>query len=138
MSVIVWNDKLYGIGIAELDQQHKKLIDMINELHLAIAKGEQNEVVGDVLSGLADYIRFHFSEEEDLMKKMNFPEFARHKSQHAMFITKVTNILKRMKRGQSVSAFELCSFLKQWLVNHICVSDRKIAESVATLVNSTS
>ena len=135
-TIIIWNEKLYGIGIAELDQQHRKLIDLINELNTAISRGEQKGVVGSVLAGLADYVKYHFSEEEALMEKLNYSGIDSHKKQHAHFVNRITNILKRMKKGDAVSAYELCSFLKDWLINHICISDRKVADCLATLVKS--
>lgn len=137
MSGIIWNDKLYSLGIAEIDEQHKQFVELINELESAVSHGDHEGAVGQALAGVVAHIKSHFEEEEALMRKIKHPGYEEHKKQHTMFITKITNILKRMKRGQPVSAFELVSFLKHWMASHIADSDKKIAESVAKLVEAT-
>ena len=133
MSNIVWNEQLYGIGIEELDEQHKQLVDLLNSLIQSINRGEHDEAVKQALRGMVDYVSYHFAAEEDLMNKVDYPDFESHRKQHNAFVVKITNYLKRMQSGQELSAFELVSFLKTWLLRHIAGSDRNIARYIKTV-----
>lgn len=72
-----WKDS-YSVKVAALDNQHKKLFDLVNELHVAMSQGHGKDVAGDVLRRLIDYTVHHFSAEETLMQKHNFPGLIAH------------------------------------------------------------
>ncbi len=124
MALINWSEE-YSVKVREIDNQHKKLINIINELHDKMKEGKGKEVIGKTLSELVDYTVFHFSYEEKLFASNNYPEFKIHARQHSDLIDQVKVYLKKLESGDSVLALELMNFLKKWLVDHIMVTDKK-------------
>lgn len=124
MPIITWNDK-YSVGIREMDNQHKKLADIINELNDAMSMGKGKEVLGKVLSNLIDYTKIHFSAEERLMKTHGYPEYSQQKSEHDDLSKKALDIQQQYQSGKTMMSLEVMNFLKNWLVNHIQGTDKK-------------
>jgi hemerythrin len=76
--------------VSEIDKQHKKLIDMINNLHEAMKEGKSKEVMGDILKSLLSYTETHFKLEEKYFDIYNYPAKENHKAKHKQFIDTVT------------------------------------------------
>jgi hemerythrin len=123
MALLAWNDS-YSVKVKEIDDQHRKLIDMINELHDAMKVGKGKEVIGKVLTALTDYTRRHFSAEENLMKLHGYPAYEEHKKSHNQLVVQVADIQKKYSDGGVLSQ-EVLAFLKDWLINHIKGMDQK-------------
>lgn len=119
-----WNDS-YSVGIQSIDEQHKKLFGMINALHEAIKQKRPREVMGRTLEELVEYTMTHFSDEETLMEKYGYPEFATHKQSHAALTVQVNDIFHRFRRGEPVISVELFGFLINWLKEHIQGTDKR-------------
>jgi hemerythrin len=124
MALITWSDK-YSLQIDEIDDQHKKLVSMINELHDAMMHAKSKEVSLDIINKMADYTKYHFSVEEKYMKKFDYPDYNVHKLLHDQFIQKVTVFKREYESGKNGLNFEILNFLKDWLVSHIQGSDKK-------------
>ncbi len=123
MAYLDWNDS-YSVKINDFDVQHMKLIDYINDLHLAMTQGKSKEIMGDLLNKLSQYTIEHFSSEEKLMIKYNFPGYIEHKKQHSDFIEKVSQAQKSFKEGKFLISIDIMNFLKSWLVSHIMGIDK--------------
>jgi hemerythrin len=123
MALIVWNDS-YSVKVKEMDDQHKKLIDMINQLHDAMKVGKGKEVIGNVLTALTDYTRKHFTLEENLMKIHGYPGYADQKKAHDSMVTQVMDIQRKFSEGNVLSQ-QVMTFLKEWLIHHIQGMDQK-------------
>lgn len=124
MSLIMWNDS-FSVGIKELDDHHKKLVALINELHDAMRVGKSKEVLSPILQKLAEYTVFHFASEEKYMTKFNYPGYQAHKTEHDQFVSKVTQFQSDLTSGKVLFSMELMSFLKDWLIKHIQGMDRQ-------------
>jgi hemerythrin len=124
MALINWNDNL-SVKVTEFDEQHKKLIGMVNNLHSAMGAGKSREIMGSVLTGLIDYTVNHFAAEEKLMQKHGYPSFARHKAEHDALTKQVVDIMAKFKEGKTVVTIELMNFLKDWLTKHIQGTDKQ-------------
>ncbi len=120
--------KEYEIGIKVVDQQHEKLLDMINQLKGAIGKDNVTKIMGDILRGLVDYVKFHFDDEEKVMHRISYPEIERHKKLHKELVEEVAMILLKIKKGKVITPQELMDFLQRWLIDHIMTEDKKIGE----------
>jgi len=128
MSVIVWSEEL-SVGIDSIDQQHKILIGLINDLNTAMAKGEANETIGDILLRLSEYTVHHFSYEEELFEQYDYPNSAKHKCHHCELIDQISALKERFETELSGSvALEIMQFLKNWLTNHIMKTDKAYSE----------
>lgn len=122
--MIEWDDK-YSVGISKIDDEHKQFIDIINK---AIVTKEYNgdpEELKEVLHSITMYAIKHFTTEENYMIQFNYPEYQYHKEEHHDFSKKVIEYCKRVNDGDSQFADKILKYLKQWLVNHIQVTDRK-------------
>ena len=124
MALLAWNDT-YSVKVRQFDEQHKKLIVMINQLHDAMRVGKGADAVGEVLKSLIDYTSTHFAAEERLMKMHSYPEYELHKKEHNLLVMEVLDIQKSMKEGTKPLSMNMMAFLKEWLVKHIQGDDRK-------------
>ncbi|MDW7733293.1 MAG: bacteriohemerythrin [Methanolobus sp.] len=124
MALVIWSDK-YSMNIKEIDEQHKNLVKMINELHDAMLNARSKEVALGIINNMAEYTQYHFSTEEKYMVQYKYPEYVAHKKEHDKFIEQVGAFKKDYESGKAGLTFELLNFLKDWLVGHIQESDRK-------------
>lgn len=118
----------YSVKVVLLDNQHKKLFDLVNELHNAMSAGHGKDVAGDVLNRLIDYTVIHFKAEEALMEKHNYPGLQSHRSEHKALTDKVIAFKKEFEAGTSVVTPQLMMFLQQWLKNHIQGVDQRYSD----------
>ncbi len=124
MALFEWKDS-YSVGIKTIDDQHKMLVANLNELHEAMLNREANEVISGILKGLSDYVGVHFSYEEGLLKRHNYPDFPAHKKLHEEFVAKVEKFNQDDKEGRLMLSMEVMNFLRDWLKTHIKGTDAK-------------
>ncbi len=127
MALVNWNNNL-SVNIKSLDNQHKKLIGVINELHDAMKEGQANNIISKVLLDLSNYAKIHFQSEEALFEKYNYPEKITHKKEHDAFAKKVEKYIDDYKNGKTNLSIEVINFLTHWLINHIQKSDRAYSD----------
>lgn len=124
MDLITWSDTL-SVNIKEIDEQHKKLIAMINDLNSAMGSGKGKDIMGSLLTNLVDYTKTHFKYEEGLMEKNAYPGYLSHKPLHDALTKQVVDLMNNFKEGKAVVTVEVKTFLKDWLVTHIQNTDKK-------------
>ncbi len=127
MALLVWNES-YSVKIKKIDDQHKKLIDMINEFYESIKSKTNNESIFELLMKMKDYSIFHFNTEEEYYKEFNFPDSESHIKEHDVFIDKVNDVERRFNEGVLVFSFELTNFLKDWFKEHILETDMQYVD----------
>lgn len=124
MSMFNWSDK-YSVSVSEMDNQHKELMNILNELYDAMSARKSNEVLSSVITKLLNYTRKHFTAEEMYMQKYNYPAYANQKKEHDFFVNKIQEFQKDLNAGKLTLSIDISTFLKNWLVNHISVEDKK-------------
>lgn len=124
MPIMSWTDK-YSVGIAAIDQQHKKLIELINTLHDAMAKGQAKAVLEKILGELVNYCASHFAMEEKLFETHGYPDTADHKEKHQKMTSKVLALQMQFQQGKAMITLDVMDFLQQWLDKHILGTDMK-------------
>jgi hemerythrin len=124
MAFLTWGDQ-YKVNIAEIDTQHKKLFDMVNEMHDAMRSGKGNDAMGKILTGLLDYVGTHFKTEEKLMTTHGYTDYTKHKQEHDALTKQALDLHNQFNEGKPVLSFDLMNFLKNWLSNHILGTDKK-------------
>lgn len=125
MPLMEWNDKL-SVGIQQFDNEHKRLVAMLNELFDAAQGGHGKEVLGKILDGLITYTATHFANEERYMKEHKYADYAAHKAEHDALAKQVLDVQARYKAGASAAlSMEVMNFLKNWLGKHIQGTDKK-------------
>lgn len=125
MEQLAWNDGL-SIGVAEIDAQHKHLIDLVNVVARAVEKHEGQEVAGAALRSLCDYAVEHFAAEEMLMDMDTYPEYDLHVTEHMDCTQKALDFLQTYSEGQEVNMPEFVSFLAGWVHTHIMEVDQTL------------
>lgn len=125
MSFMVWDDGL-ATGIREVDDQHRRLLELVNHLNDAVAEGRGDDILGETLSELIDYTIYHFSTEERLMSAAAYPEYVSHQACHDSLTKKVLETRRRMRSGEKALSREVLEFLRDWLLHHIKGSDQKV------------
>ncbi len=126
-NLVEWSDAL-SVGIKQIDQQHKVLVNMINELHRAMRERRAKDVLLDLVGKLAEYTVTHFGTEERLFEKHGYANTAKHKEIHAKFVAKVQETEEQLRKGTATVSMDLLRFLKDWLVGHIQGTDKKYTE----------
>ncbi len=122
MPLIQWNKQL-SVGIASIDEQHKKLINMINALNDALAEGQADDILVKIFDALAVYTVKHFGYEEALFSQYGYEETQAHKNEHEALINQIVNLQQKMNDGDFIIGIEVMVFLKEWLLNHILKTD---------------
>lgn len=126
MAHFEWKDQ-YSVGIPVIDEQHKKLVAMVNELYEAMSTGKGKDVLGKVLNDLIQYTKVHFQLEERLMQQHGYPEFAAHKAEHDTLTHQALDLSAKYVKGQAALTIQTGNFLRDWLAKHIQGTDKKYA-----------
>ena len=126
MVFVEWNEEM-SVGVPEIDDQHKKLLGIINELAAAVAQGKGRDCLSRTLIEMAEYSEYHFNSEHAFFDTITFPETKRHVKQHIAFVYKIREASEKLTNKKAILSINLLYYLKDWLVNHIMVSDMKYA-----------
>lgn len=132
MAFVDWKPQ-YSVGHAEIDQQHRKLVDMINDLHDSMKLGGKPEDLKRILADLVNYTRYHFSHEEKLMERAGYADLADHKRVHRAMMEQVERLRREVESSRTGFSIKLMGFLKNWLTDHILGTDQKYAQAVKTV-----
>jgi hemerythrin len=127
MPLITWNDGL-SVKVPEMDDQHKRLLDIINRLHDAMMNRGGQQVLGGLFGELVDYTVTHFQSEEKYMRGTSYPGYPQQKKQHDEFVQKANDLKKRFESGEPCISMQTMDFLKDWLVKHIQGMDKKYGD----------
>ncbi len=124
---IVWSDE-FLIGIEELDYEHRRLIEDINQLHRELLEHVDMDRVGDTLGRIHARIQAHFALEEHVMLSNEYPHYPEHKAEHELLLDEYTEFMTRFERDPSLGdRVAIEGILRQWVVDHILTSDKKMS-----------
>ena len=119
-----WKEE-YSVNIREIDNQHKVLVEMLNDLYMSFLRKEHEEKTGEIIGRLTDYAFMHFKLEERYFSLFNYVEREEHTLEHTKFVDKVVAFRDDFNKHKSALTFQIINFLRDWLLNHIMVSDKK-------------
>ena len=132
MAYLNWSDSL-SVKVSSVDDQHKKLFDLINSFYEGISQGSNKETMLKLIMGLKNYTVTHFTHEERLLRQAGYPDFDNHKRQHEDFIKKVNEFQEKYTSGKLILSLEVTGFIKTWITEHIMKTDKMY---VAHLTNA--
>lgn len=124
MALMDWSPG-FSVNVKQFDEQHKKLVAMVNQLHEAMKVGKGGEVLGPILNSLISYTASHFADEERLMQQHGYPDLVKHKAEHDKLTKQVLDLQKQYQTTKSALSMSVMSFLRDWLINHIQGEDKK-------------
>jgi hemerythrin-like metal-binding protein len=118
MAFIEWDDSL-SVGVEEIDQEHKKEVDLINALH--DAQGDEQMTL---LKELVEHTKKHFATEEKYFDKFGYEDSEAHKAEHKAFLDKAAQIGADVEQGKELTE-DIFDAVKTWLIDHIKSMDQK-------------
>lgn len=124
MAFYEWQES-FSVGSNSMDEQHKKLIGLLNHLHDSMKSGKAAKEIGLIVDEMVEYTKFHFSAEEKLMTEKQYVGLASQKAEHAAFVKKAQEFQKEISSGKLAVSLDVLNFLKDWLTNHILIVDMK-------------
>lgn len=124
-----WSAKLV-LGIDTIDEQHKKLVELINTLHQAMKAKAGSKEAGAILDSLSEYTVYHFDFEEKIFADSNYAKTREHKEYHRKLVESVVTFQKDFKAGRAGLTMDLMMFLTNWLKDHIMRTDREYVSFV--------
>lgn len=134
MAAIEWLEK-YDTGNDRLDEQLRKFMEMINQLHTKASDGNITKEASEPLTELSKYAREHFEDEEALMQQIDFPDYVAHKGEHAVLRQWFVKMIFDVKGGKTLTTDELASYLGKWLIDHILKEDKRVGQMAVSKMN---
>jgi len=127
--LVSWSNTL-TCGIKLIDDQHKELLYITNELfnHCVGNEDEEREYFKKVIGHAVSYTKVHFATEEKIMLATQFDGYTAHKHEHDIFIIAIVDLVKKFNTTHKVSLLEFTRFLKNWILEHIAISDKQYFE----------
>jgi len=120
----------FRVGDGGVDDQHKRLFSLLAGLYREIHSKQAQRAVQAALQELLNYTRYHFSDEEQLMRAVGYPGYPAHKGLHDRLLAQVQEMSVRCQAGEEDMGIELLEFLNEWLVQHILEHDRAIGRFI--------
>ena len=130
--IVVWEDR-YATGIEMVDEQHQMLVVLTNELYAACLTGSEAKeaVFKKAMSRMVEYVRKHFAEEQQLLERIKYPMFLEHKKEHDTLVKNILEAAKDHDEGKIFTPNNFVRTLRDWVFDHIGISDRLYANYVA-------
>lgn len=128
-AVFAWKDE-YAFGIAEIDRQHRTLVDLVRDLHEAMAAGKGTDTLRAILDELIRYTQSHFRYEEQMLARAGWKDLEVHKAEHQKLTRTVEEFRRDLASGRVAMTLRVMDFLKSWLVGHILEKDRAYVNAV--------
>jgi hemerythrin-like metal-binding protein len=122
MDKIFWTDKL-SVGVAMLDEQHKRLIEMTNQLIEAPKITTKSETISKILGDMLNYAQVHFKSEENLFRRYGYPKLDQHITEHQAFKKQTMRFFQEITVDVSTVPDTMLKYLCEWIVEHILTSD---------------
>lgn len=130
--IVKWEPR-YETGIELIDEQHKELLSLTNDLYRACLTGsdEAGAVFKESMTRMVNYVRFHFSTEQQLLQKVGYPQYLGHKKLHESLTKSILDAAKEYNEGRKFVPNNFVRTLKDWIFSHIAIEDKAYALYVA-------
>ncbi len=126
MPLIEWR-KEFETGVADVDQEHRELVGLINSLHESVAGGADRARIAEFLGEVFARIAAHFALEESIMRKHAYDEYEAHKAEHEKLLDEIRDIMDAQQDDPSTSyAQGLALTVRDWFVNHFKSKDARL------------
>jgi hemerythrin len=125
-NLLTWSSTYY-VGVRFIDEQHKFMLAMLNDMYNHVGGDEKAEraYFMDIIDEAVDYVTAHFAAEEKILFATKFPGYLEHKQAHDSFIMTVLENVRDFKAGKKVNFSIFTHFLKDWILSHIAVMDKE-------------
>lgn len=125
MPIVTWREE-YGVNVKEIDRQHQKMLELVNNLHTSVEGCIDKEVLKNLLVELVEFTREHFSTEERLMKEYHYPELEKHYRQHRVLLEHMDRLITAVSNGTQPTFFSDYDVSTDWALIHITEYDKSL------------
>ncbi len=125
MKNITWDDTL-SVEVDEIDEDHRRLVDLYNLLIHAVSEGESADYIEALLEELISCTVWHFRHEERLMLKYQYDAFEEHKEEHNRLIEGAKELQEKFRQEDKRLSSEDIEYLSKWLTEHIVGNDMRL------------
>jgi hemerythrin len=117
----------FSVGVKLIDDQHKGLLNLVNDLfnHAIGDEAAERAYFQKVIQQAVQYVKVHFATEEKIMLHTNFPGYAEHKKAHDAFVLTVVDNIRDFEAGKKFTLSGFTKFLKEWVLTHIAIMDKQ-------------
>ena len=124
--LVSWSSTL-SVGIKLIDDQHKGLLDLVNDMfnHVVGDEKEERAYFKSVIQKAVEYVKVHFATEEKIMIATKFPGYNEHKRAHDTFVINIVNSIRDFEAGKRFSLASFTKFIREWILTHIGIMDRQ-------------
>ena len=125
MKKIIWDESLSVDG-GEIDEDHRRLVDLFNILSRSVEEGDATEYIDAVLEELISCTIWHFRHEERLMLMYKYDGIEAHKDEHNDLIDSVRELQQKFHKENRLLTNEDIEYLEDWLTQHILGQDMRL------------
>ena len=138
-NIVVWQNS-FSVGMKLIDEQHQELIKFTNRLFASCMQGQERSrsksIFLDIIHECVDYVGYHFGTEEKVMERVNYPDYKEHKKEHTEFVREVFNQVEEFNSRKRNASLAFVYFLRDWVLHHIAVSDKKMGDYILGMQKS--
>ncbi|MFC1681980.1 bacteriohemerythrin [Pseudomonadota bacterium] len=125
MAIVIWREE-YNVNVREIDEQHKTMLELVNNIHCAVEARIGKDDLVELLGQLVDFTRGHFSTEEQLMKKHDYPDLAEHHKEHRLLLQYLVDLLDAVSSGKRLTFYSDYDVSTDWALTHISEHDQDL------------
>ena len=125
MALLEWKDE-FSVGVPEVDYEHRELIELINNLHAELQRGESDITVEDFLGEIFAKISAHFALEEKIMRERNYDEYEDHKAAHESLLEEIRDMMDAYEDDARFDQEKLADSLNTWFTEHFKTKDARL------------
>ena len=125
MPIVSWCDE-YSVNVREMDDQHQRMLELVNNLHTVVESCIDKSELKDMLAELVEFTRVHFSAEERLMEKYEYPDFLKHRHEHELLLRHMDHLVAAVSSGKYPTFYSDYDVSTDWALIHIAESDKAL------------
>ena len=129
MTLIEWDDS-FSVGVADIDHEHKGLIELINQLYSNVQQGASEEDIEDFFGEIYTHVSAHFALEEKIMRDNNYPEYQAHKQDHERLLEEIRDMMDDYTDQMLIDEQDLSTRLRNWFSEHFKTMDSRLHKAL--------
>lgn len=127
MAALPWKDE-YNVNVAAMDRQHRRLADLVDQLHTAFHSNQTGKEIRETLSELIAFARLHFATEEELMLKYAYPDYPAHQAEHKLVLGQMNKLADYLKENSAISFDAEADESEDWVTKHLLERDAPLGK----------
>ena len=125
MSLLEWKPE-YSVGIASMDDEHREMIDLINDVYAKLGTSSDPDDIEEGLENIYSTISLHFALEERIMREQSYAEYPEHKEDHEDLLDEIRDLMDEFIADQDAGGRLLKKRLSDWFARHFASFDARL------------